>query len=161
MAYLINNRNINAQIAKRIFDLCGGRISHIVGVASEVDQLIALRKSLRKSVDYKDNEFCEEVIKIVDEQVNGIKQDYRQVWDTYVPENSNRKILQFLCNNLDAEFTRRDIIRLFDERTGEYIFSTLLKNNIITYKGGIIEFGAPVIKTMLSELHEKEQEIDV
>ncbi|CAG8469513.1 P-loop containing nucleoside triphosphate hydrolase protein [Gigaspora rosea] len=154
--FMINNRNIDAQIAKRIFDICGGRISHIVDMAYEVDELINLRKSLGKSVDYNDNEFCEKVIKVVDEQVNVIKQSYRKAWDSYVPENSKRKMLQFLCNNLDAEFTRGDIIRLFDEGTGEYIFSTLLKNNIITDKGRIIEFGAPVIKIMLNELCEKE-----
>ncbi|CAG8775850.1 5280_t:CDS:2, partial [Racocetra fulgida] len=103
LTYLVNNRNFGTQIAKRIFDLCGGRIAHIIGAATEVDQLINLHKRLGKSVSYNDNEFYEEVIK-------AIEHTYHRVWDTSVPKNSKQSVLRFLCNNLDAEFTREDIV---------------------------------------------------
>ncbi|CAG8768432.1 37757_t:CDS:2, partial [Gigaspora margarita] len=118
----------DAQIVKRIFDLCGERISHISSVTFGIDKLINLQ------------------------QIDRIKQYYRLVWEVNVPVNSKQSILQFLCNNLDAEFIRRDIIRLFKQEKSEYIFSTLLKCNLITYNKEIIEFGAPVVKAMFNEL---------
>ncbi|CAG8531781.1 17158_t:CDS:2 [Dentiscutata erythropus] len=156
LAYLTNNCKMDTQMAKRIFDLCGGRISHIVSVVSVIDKLINKRKILGKRVDYNDDEFREEVIKKIDERISMIKDVYRIAWDAYIPEKSKPTILEFICNNLDANFTRGDIIRLFeDEEKGEYIFSTLLRNNIITYNVGAIEFGAPIIKAMFTELCEK------
>jgi len=57
---------------------------------------------------------------------------------------------------LNATFTKDDIVGLFEEEKGEYMFSLLLKNNIISYtKGGVIEFGAPIMKIMFNELCEK------
>ncbi|CAG8736142.1 2915_t:CDS:2, partial [Racocetra fulgida] len=64
LAYLVNHRKMDARIAKRIFDLCWGRISHIVDVTFEIDKLIDQRKK----------------------KINGIKQFYQETWDTCINE---------------------------------------------------------------------------
>jgi len=72
LAYLVKNRKIDAQIAKRIYDLSGGRISHIIGVALEIDRFLNKWKNLGKNADYDDKEFRKEVIKIVNGKLLGL-----------------------------------------------------------------------------------------
>jgi len=57
---------------------------------------------------------------------------------------------------LNTTFTKYDIVKLFEEEKGKYIFSLLLKNNIISYsEEGTIELGAPIIKLIFNELCER------